>query len=129
MNSRFTRGVVVPILALLLLAFGNAAVRGEEPAGSTLPPLPIHLPTVYNGTPLQAIPVASVSAGSEYACALSVAGEVYCWGWHTVDPWLNGKRQFDVVPIKVAGLANVRQISAGDSPFAIEPLAGCEPIR
>lgn len=57
----------------------------------------------------------SVSLGENFSCALSEAGEVYCWGENQVGQLGNGSDAIDSpVPAAVAGLGSgVRQLGSG----------------
>lgn len=69
--------------------------------------------------------VTQISAGYFYVCALSVAGNVYCWGWDGQGELGNGESvNYDgpelqpadlehTIPEAVPGLKNVVQVAAG----------------
>lgn len=120
MFVRVTRPLIFVLVALAFFTLSAYTLLAQDsspaaPAGGTVPPLPadIYLPLIENGTPPAPTLVASASAGDEFACALSTAGDVSCWGWHTVDAWVEMLPQFDVAPVPVAGIEDVQQISAG----------------
>lgn len=115
-NLRFGSWILAFVVTILLLTAAALAdpAAPPSPAGGTVPPpRPIYAPLIHNATPPEPTLVMGISAGDEFTCALSTLEEVYCWGAHTVDPWINAQRQFDVVPLKVEGLERVQQISAG----------------
>jgi alpha-tubulin suppressor-like RCC1 family protein len=55
-----------------------------------------------------------VSAGESHSCAVTSAGEAYCWGWNKHGEVGRGSAGSQSVPIQVAGLPGLaQQISAG----------------
>jgi alpha-tubulin suppressor-like RCC1 family protein len=58
--------------------------------------------------------VRAVSVGGTFACALTIAGEVRCWGSGTLGQLGDGLVSSSAIPITPAGLANgVTQVAAG----------------
>ena len=58
-------------------------------------------------------PVTSVAAGDGHACAVSRAGEVYCWGRTDWGQGGNGLDHTDQDATKVTGLGDVVEVAAG----------------
>jgi alpha-tubulin suppressor-like RCC1 family protein len=59
--------------------------------------------------------VADVSVGSfASACAVSLSGQVWCWGYNGEGQLGNGTMTDSLTPIRVSGLANATAVSVGD---------------
>lgn len=56
---------------------------------------------------------ASVSAGGQHACAVSIAGDGYCWGRDATGELGDGRRENSVAPVRVARRVALTEISAG----------------
>lgn len=62
----------------------------------------------------ETLDVVKVSAGYEHACAITVAGELKCWGGNAQGQLGNGSSTGSNVPIQVPGLTNsVTEVAAG----------------
>src|SRR5262249_522362 len=57
--------------------------------------------------------VASISAGTLNACAVTTQGTVKCWGNNAMGALGNGSSDDSAVPIKVSGLSAIRAVSMG----------------
>lgn len=57
--------------------------------------------------------VSAVSAGTEHSCALTVWGEVKCWGWNYFGQLGDGTKTNRLTPITVKGLRGVTAIANG----------------
>ena len=60
-------------------------------------------------------PVKAVAAGMHYSLALSVAGNVYAWGWNGFGQLGHGDTDDRRRPERIAALARVRSIAAGQA--------------
>jgi len=58
--------------------------------------------------------VARVSIGRHHVCALSEAGQVFCWGRNDARQVGDGTQQHRSLPTLVAGLGPASQVAAGD---------------
>jgi alpha-tubulin suppressor-like RCC1 family protein len=87
----------------------------DSDAGSSAVPVPVT--GLSSG-------VTAVSAGSNFACALTAAGGVVCWGLNQYGELGNGSTENSAVPVPVSGLASgVTEVSAGEE-FACALTAG-----
>ena len=57
--------------------------------------------------------VAAIGAGSLHACALTVTGSVYCWGYNASGQLGNGNTTDHYTPSPVAGLSGIAAIAVG----------------
>jgi len=89
-----------------VLAFGcNGAGQLGQPSQQVVPMAPARV-VVAAGLPR----MKAVAAGADFSLALDVSGNVWAWG----RPPGNRTGVFNPVPTRVAGLANVDAIAAGD---------------
>jgi len=60
-------------------------------------------------------PAVQISAGSDGAtiCALTLSGQVFCWGYNYFGELGNGSLYDSLVPVRVGNLTSVSAISAG----------------
>lgn len=56
---------------------------------------------------------ASVSAGGQHACAVSITGDGYCWGRGATGELGDGRVENSVAPVRVARRITLTEISAG----------------
>lgn len=68
--------------------------------------VPTDVPTLSSG-------IQQIALGRFHGCALTVKGEVYCWGSNTYGQLGDGANEFQLHPVKVKDLRNVRSIAAG----------------
>jgi alpha-tubulin suppressor-like RCC1 family protein len=69
-------------------------------------------------------PIASVAVGDGHACAVSRAGEVYCWGRTDWGQGGSGLDHTDQAPTRVDGLADVVEVAAGAAHTCARTAAG-----
>lgn len=67
------------------------------------------VPSQVTGIPAA---VTDVAVGYDHTCALTVAGEVYCWGSNSSGQIGDGTNQQRLRPTRVGGLVNVVELSA-----------------
>lgn len=71
---------------------------------------------VVGGRPVEvetSHPFRALTTGGRHTCALTKAGEAYCWGMGRFGQLGTGSRSNAAVPVKVAGALRFREISAG----------------
>ena len=85
----------------------GANVQGQLGNGTTAPSgVPVPVSGLSSG-------VASISVGSEHACALTSQGEALCWGRNRDGQLGNGSYTISLVPVPVSGLeSGTLQIAA-----------------
>jgi hypothetical protein len=96
------------------VADGNVYCWGRNDAGqlgagatAAMSPVPVQVPGLAGNA-------VSVSAGNTYACALTSAGAVLCWGDNTYGQLGNGTKTSSGTPVAVSGLAaGVKSLSTG----------------
>lgn len=71
------------------------------------------VPTQVTGGALGSQAVVQVTAGTNFTCARTAAGDAYCWGLATNYQLGNGSATNQFTPVNVPGLTNVTSISAG----------------
>ena len=85
--------------------FGDRGQLGDEPptGGPTPHPLP------FEG-------VVQITAGANHACALTKSGEAFCWGGNIKGQLGDGVTlEYQVAPVRVAGLKNASALEAGNA--------------
>ncbi|MGA7123544.1 MAG: hypothetical protein WBY94_25800 [Polyangiaceae bacterium] len=97
--------------ACALLAGGTVSCWGDDPNANYVGPTPV--------AGLEGLTVSAVSVGSLHVCALISDGSVWCWGDNYLgelgDGTVNLAPNTNVAtPVKVLGLSNAVQVTAGD---------------
>jgi alpha-tubulin suppressor-like RCC1 family protein len=98
------------------ISSGNASCWGDNSTGTlgdnstvnSSVPVP-----VYTGGVLAGLTLTQISVGSDFACALSSAGNAYCWGLNSSGQLGNGTTVSSNVPVLVSGGLTFTQIDAG----------------
>lgn len=100
-RARSRRGSLVILAAAMgvALAAGSCSTPPAGPPATTIPILPFA--------------AVSVSAGVTHTCAVSTAGEVWCWGDNESGQLGDGTVADRLQPRPVAGLTNVRTVATG----------------
>jgi alpha-tubulin suppressor-like RCC1 family protein len=67
--------------------------------------------------PPRSIPVVApdIAVGTDFSCALTATGDVWCWGDHSYGQLGIGTTTMSNVPVQVTGLSNVQSMSAGST--------------
>jgi alpha-tubulin suppressor-like RCC1 family protein len=90
---------------------GEAACRGDNTKGQLGHVTPEAVSLEY-GQVMGLTDVVDVAPADEHTCALTGAGDVWCWGDNHAGQLGDGTRDSRMVPRKVRGLSNVRAIAA-----------------
>ena len=90
---------------------GEAACRGDNTKGQLGHVTPEAVSLEF-GQVVGLSDVVDVAPADEHTCALTGAGDVWCWGDNHAGQLGDGTRESRMVPRKVRGLSNVRAIAA-----------------
>jgi alpha-tubulin suppressor-like RCC1 family protein len=93
--------------ALLLAAVGCG--RDSAP-----PTEPVHGPMPGDVAPSHVLSFKQLSAGFGHTCAVTTAGEAYCWGSNQNGQLGNGSTQGTATPVRVTGERRFLEVRAGD---------------
>ena len=97
----------------VLTSAGGAACIGDNPYGQLGSGSP-QLGSLPYGVKNLASGVSTLAAGNDFACALTIAGAVQCWGNNTVGQLGNGTTTAALAPAEVSGLgSSVIALAAG----------------
>src|SRR6185369_17017430 len=63
----------------------------------------------------QLLGIRQIDGGNEFACAVTTAGSVYCWGYGSAGQLGDGQYLTRNSPVRVSGITNAVHVSAGNS--------------
>ena len=90
--NNFVATAVVVIISIFSYQVGVAAPSRSIPAGAP-----------------------DIVVGTDFSCALTGSGDVWCWGDNTYGQLGIGTTTMSNVPVQVTGLSNITSLSAGSS--------------
>ena len=106
----FTSATTCAVSEQKLYCWGDGVGISEATLGNAAQTAQSNLPVLVNGGALAGVAVKSVDLGASHACALSVGGSAYCWGYG-IDGQVGNGSGATSNPLPVA--ANMGRVAGG----------------